>query len=293
MLAGRTAPLRGGDLWVAVSGNGRGVPVKITRVNAVNVYFHAVGKRADQSQQFKLQHAAFRSRYAPVELADVRQKQLQQEDRSGRKPESLGEPVLAVEPDTDTPLTEPVVEPSVVEPPVVIKGTDDQRPKYSSRAKLTGEQAREIYLLAQGTVDREKREISKTYGVSVSSIYEILAGRSYAWATGDLRVAPTPAIEPEPTTEPIPPQPEEPAMHITTPPTVVETKPESHETPADLASIGSDKQAGSTSQRSVLVHELADAVETLIGYAGSPLPKYVVLDYTGLASLIDRARRSR
>lgn len=174
--ADTSAPLRGGDTWVAVSARGKGQPVKILTVNPVNVYFRAYGRGADESQKFKLSHDAFRTRYAPLQLADDRQKRLAREERTPDLAARIeAEPVAVV------PESEPQQSPVPLEQPF----------KTNTPPKLTGEQAREVYLLVRDGAS--KAEVARTYGVLEQTVYEITTGKTYKWATeGLLGDAPTP-----------------------------------------------------------------------------------------------------
>lgn len=90
------APLRAGDTWIAVTARGKGQPVEIRRVSTSHVYFRATGKGADRSQTFKADLDAFRVRYAPLKLAEDRQRALAEAQRRGFAP-PLTPPPVAVE----------------------------------------------------------------------------------------------------------------------------------------------------------------------------------------------------
>lgn len=175
------APLRAGDLWTAVSTKGMGQPVKIRRVSTNQVYFRAFGRGADESQTFKLPQDAFRVRYAPLSLAEDRRKAMERADRTEVRREPLGDPVPvneAVEAAVEAVAAETSAPPSALVDPV----------QRGGRARLlTGEQAREVYLLAREANHAERLELAKAYSTSETAVYGILSGVRYPWATEDLR----------------------------------------------------------------------------------------------------------
>lgn len=242
MATHQAVPFRGGDLWVAVSAHGRGQPVQITRVNNVSVYFRAFGRGADASQTFKLNHDAFRVRYAPLQQADDRQKRLARADRSTPRMPALGEPsevapspeAVVAEPETEAPAAPERAAPTL---------------RGGKARKLTGDQAREIVLLMQGGAKRP--EVAETYGIDNATVGQIMRGQGYRWATADLLAAAR-STPPTPTPKevtPVAPPPPEPVRLLPT------------ATSPDLLSV-----------------EAADALDFLLEYAGRPLPKFMMID---------------
>jgi hypothetical protein len=276
----KTAPLRGGDTWVAVSARGRGQPVEITRVNPVSVYFRATGRGADASQKFKLPIEAFRVRYAPLALAETRQRELARELRNGVAPVPVVMP---------TPVTEPEPAPADSSPEAPsLSPFEALRPKRvgGRAAKLTAEQAREIWQLYRD--DGPIKEIAATYGISETAVITIGRGRDYAWATADLREsAPPLPSRRRPASRVAPsvaPSREESAVQIVTPPTVIAPKP--CETTANISPIFSN---GRMVQADLLT-DMADALDVLVEYAGKPLPRFLKLDLDAVRALVTAAR---
>lgn len=265
-LDARSAPLRGGDTWVSVSAKGRGQPVEIVTVNPTSVYFRAIGRGSDQSQKFKLPIEAFRVRYAPLRMAEARQKQLATAERNGTPETFNGRPVGEIltlveavhedEPVATTPETPPA---PTVERVLPYRG--------GKPPALSDDQAREVYLLVKGGGD--KNEVAQTYGVSWFVVHSISKGDSYKWAIGDLIEQATPPPAPEPKQE-------EPVQTVT-PPTV-------------LNSNAANGVLKVVAPPSTLLADAADALETLAQYAGQPLPKFVRLDLDAIRAIVEQLR---
>jgi hypothetical protein len=277
----QSAPLRGGDTWVAVSARGRGQPVEIVRVNPVSVYFRATGRGADASQKFKLGIEAFRVRYAPLHLAEDRQKQMARDLRSGIAPIPVIMPTPVEEPEPDP---EPEVAPGTIAAAPEVAAP--KRPAPGGRPpKLTAEQAREVFLLMRdGTAN--KQEVAKTYGIHTVTVADIARRRIYRWATEGLSSDPTPLPVAAPPTLPNPDPviAEEPPVQIVAPP--IDIRPEPCEQTATISPIYS---AGRLVPATLLA-DMADALDVLVEYAGKPLPRYLKLDLDAIRSLVVAAR---
>lgn len=270
--ADTSAPLRGGDTWVAVSARGKGQPVKILTVNPVNVYFRAYGRGADESQKFKLSHDAFRTRYAPLQLADDRQKRLAREERTPDLAARIEAEPVAVVPE---PEPEPQPAPVVARPAPVGRG----------RPRLTDDQAREIYRLRQSGIPRA--EVAAAYDLPRQTIHDIELGKSYRRAIADLEGAPATRHAKIAEVAPQPQPQEEPPVEITQQPTIVtERKIDDYQEMKDRL------VRATPGTRSHLATEMADALEVLVEYAGKPLPKFVRLDFDAIRALIEQARAS-
>jgi hypothetical protein len=270
----RSAPLRGGDRWRAVSAAGQGQLVEILSVSDLHVYFRASGRGADGSQKFKLLHGAFRIRYTPLKLANERRRQVAPAAQCGEAPA----PVVMPEPvsSTDDPIstavemvaTEQRIElpaPASLEP----SPWEALRPKHNRGGrppKLSAEQIREIYQLYHS--GSKPKEISQTYGISGPTVVNIGKGKDFPWATTDLRAA---------LAQPEQPKEEELAVQIATPPTE----------PAPMVQTVREQQAPPTAS---LVSEMADALEVLVDYAGRPLPRFLKVDLDAIRALVDQAR---
>lgn len=183
------APIRAGDTWVAVSAKGRGQPVRIRTVTALNVQFRATGRGADDSKTFSLPVDLFRVRYAPQRSAEDRRRELAQAARRNEPPKADGreiarqavEVVDKIERElTPAPAPQPAPEPAAFD-------WESLRPsgRHGKVAKLTALQAREIcQLYLDGG---SPAEIARTYAISEPTVINIGKGRNYEWATGDLR----------------------------------------------------------------------------------------------------------
>ena len=60
--------------------------------------------------------------------------------------------------------------------------------------------------------------------------------------------------------------------------------------PLAALQIESDAWQSASRQLGAEMHEMADALEVLVEYAGKPLPKFVKLDFPAIRGLIERAR---
>lgn len=193
-----TTPLRGGDTWACVTAHGRGQPVKIRRVTEVCVYFRAIGRHADHSEDHRLPIAAFRARYVPYSLVKERQQQLRRDERDG-----IGPVLVELDP-IDEVIAEilpaPVPVSAAAEPAHPEASVRESEAPTSRSRRLTDDEVREIYGLAKDARSkRERVEIGNVYGVGQMVVYDIVAGRSYAATTAELRGAPE---QPAPTPSP-------------------------------------------------------------------------------------------
>lgn len=140
------------------------------------------------------------------------------------------------------------------------------------KPKLTVIQAREIFKLAQVKLNEaEAKRIGALYDVSFATVYDIARGRTYGWATTDLRAAAQT-------------QGEDTTVQITTPPTVMETMCED-----DYHALNA--MPGSPfAMQAALVSDLADAISVLLECREKPLPKFVTLDLAAIRALVEQAR---
>jgi hypothetical protein len=294
-------PLRSGDRWCAVSKRGKGQPVEILTTNPVHVYFRAVGRDADGSQKFKLPHDAFRTRYAPLKLADDRQRQMLAESRS-RPAQSVSAPIPQPEPvEDDDPISAavesvaaervPVATPEPTPPPA--SPWEALRPKGIKSPKISAEQIREIWKLYHSGM--RPVEIAPAYGVATTTVINIGKGRATPWATADLRAAAEAAsVEPTTITE------EEPVQVVT--PKLgddyqdMRDRQRQRQRALEQAAAEAEKvwarvpEVKVGGKQSTLVTDMADALEVLLEYAGKPLPRYLRLDLDALRGLIEQAR---
>lgn len=271
-----TLTLRPGDIWVATAAKSLGQAVKIHRVGSQQVYFRAHGRGVTDAKMFKATHEAFLQRYAPGRAAATdRQERL---DRAAAKFDAL--PVSPSAPEPLDAVIEDVAAPTSA-PLIPLK-------RSPGTAKISGEQAREVYELMKTIPDgvsvfAHRAEVAALYGLDPRNVYDIERGKSFAWATGQplisspRRVKPAPPeIEAPP--DPEPPQQEEPPVQITQQPTVIDSRPSI--TPVEQALVRTD----------TLALEMADALEVLVEYAGKPLPKFIRLDFDAIRGLIEQAR---
>ena len=270
-----------GSVWACVTPSGRGLPVRVVSSSALSIGFHVVGREA-YPPTVNLPADLFRLRYVPLSEVEARQVELRQNERRGETPE-LAEGVKV----------RPILNPS---PTPLVK------PVKAYRAQLTGEQAREIYMLMQDLGNQQK-EVARTYGVTPAVVRNISRGLDYAWATRDLwdqhppkkrkpggggwlENKPKRSTNPEPEMQP-PPDPIGALPHGEP-----HRTPQVHEEPAIIARTIAE-QGTQHSPRSVsgLLLSMADALETLVDLAGQPLPKFMTLDRKSIQNLIDRARK--
>ncbi len=155
-------------------------------------------------------------------------------------------------------------------PPVNL---ESMRPKRGGKPpKLTVIQAREIFAKTQdGVTERDAKRIGEQYGVHFSTVYDIARGRTYGWATTDLRAA-LAARKQEGDT----------VQDMGTAPIVIDTSGQDG-TPMHLSMPVAAAPA--------LIADLADALELLLDIRdGKPLPKFVTLDADAIRALVEQAR---
>lgn len=168
-------PLMAGDEWRRVSKGSLGQPVRITRVTPTKVQFRAYGRLADSSQTYSLSIPVFRVQYAPLHLAAARQQELAKRPAPpapAEKPEPVAEP---------SPVDAAIEEIKAEQAAPVPEGFTPRGSRIAP--KLSAEQAREVYRLAQEP-GANCAEIGRAYGVDGWTVAQIQRGITYRWATG-------------------------------------------------------------------------------------------------------------
>lgn len=242
MIHGSMLP-EAGERWRKVSAGGEGVLVEIRRTTVNKVQFRtingrAAGRKSDEIVSRPIQ--AFLRDYAPADPPSViaKREQMRAQARTqtweADQPKEPTDPevsahvtiadngaVLCTCPDYLTNMTrgrtgyqcrhiKRVAQEGYPEELVMTAKKEVERaPSIGHPPKLTGEQAREVFLL-RGSASAS--EVGRLYGVSHARIMAIWNRESYRWATDDLAEAT--ANLPASGDLPEPPQEEPPAVHL-------------------------------------------------------------------------------
>lgn len=292
--------IRTGDTWVCVTARGRGRPVTVRRVTRTAVFVSPQGRGSDTSSQHKVPMDIFQVSYCPIKLAEDRQRTLRELERAGVTMPSTYNTRKAIATDASEDVIQRTIDemvlpttPSDLAPRLSIPEVPLPVRRNKTDRRFTDAQAIEVLELWFAGMPR--KEIAEAYGVSGTTVTDLVHGRTYQHLPKKFRegvrvTPPNPGRKPDP----CPPE----IITVADPIPVVEEETQpvvTHKSDQRLEYSPQPKPAAKPvaidrAADAVLLADMADAIEMLTQYAAPNLPKFVTIDTTALMNLVNHAR---